>query len=211
MPQSERLIVFTRYPEPGTTKTRLIPRLGRRGAAALQRRMTARAMAAALHLTTGRDLELEVRYEGGSPRLMRDWLGPAAVYSRQGEGDIGRRMARAFREAFDRGREAVVLVGSDIPGITAALLASAFERLAAGTVVLGPADDGGYYLVGLTRPGFQKAAAALFDDMAWGTSTVLAESCRRLEGLGLAVDLLEALADVDRPEDLSVWERHNQP
>ena len=208
MPLRERLILFTRYPEPGTTKTRLIPLLGPEGAAALQRRMTAHAMAAALPLTRTRGLELEICYEGGGARRMRDWLGDGAVYRRQGGGDIGRRMARAFRRALDQGCEAVVLVGSDIPGISAPLLASAFKRLRDDRVVMGPAADGGYYLIGLTRLGFKRAGGALFADMAWGASGVLAESCRRLEGLDLGVDLLEVLADVDRPEDLTVWERY---
>ncbi len=210
MPPRERLILFTRYPEPGTTKTRLVPLLGPEGAAALQRRMTAHAMSVARPLIRARGLELEVRYEGGGSRLMREWLGDAAVYRRQGAGNIGRRMARAFRQALDQGCEAVVLVGSDIPGISATLLASAFQRLGDDRVVLGPAADGGYYLIGLTRRGLRRAGGALFDDMAWGTSGVLAESCRRLKGLGLGVEVLEVLADVDRPEDLPVWERHAQ-
>ena len=102
----ECLILFTRYPEPGTTKTRLIPCLGPRGAADIQRQMTVHAMAMALPLKASRGLELEVCFDGGSFASMRDWLGAAVRYSRQGEGDIGQRMARAFRQAFDRGHDA---------------------------------------------------------------------------------------------------------
>lgn len=210
MPVSECLILFTRFPEPGTTKTRLIPRLGRRGAADLQRQMTAHAMAVALPLRASRSLELEVRFEGGSTRSMQDWLGNTARFDRQGPGDIGRRMARAFRRAFDRGHTSVILVGSDIPGISTALLEQAFERINDRSVVLGPAADGGYYLIGFSRAGFQRAGEDLFDNMVWGTASVRSETCRRLAQRGLTVDLLVQLADVDRPEDLSVWERHWQ-
>ena len=206
----ERLMLFTRYPEPGTTKTRLIPHLGSRGAADVQRRMTEHVMAQAWPLMASRGLVLEVRFEGGSPRLMEDWLGDAVTFVRQGEGDIGRRMARAFQEAMDQGSTSMVVIGADIPDITTALLNQAFETLRNDTIVLGPAVDGGYYLIGLPRGVFLRAAPDLFTDMAWGTSAVLAESCRRLQQQGLAYRLLERLADVDRPEDLPVWERCRQ-
>ena len=205
----ECLILFTRYPEAGTTKTRLIPRLGRRGAADLQRRMTVHALIQAAPLTAERDLALEVRYEGGGRRAMRGWLGEAATYRRQGGGDIGRRMARACRQALARGCESVVLFGSDIPGITTPLLKAAFEGLDDETIVLGPAADGGYYLIGLRRHTFARAGAALFEEMAWGTSVVLAETCRRIERYHFGCRLLKVLDDIDRPEDLPVWERFN--
>lgn len=208
MPRRERFILFTRYPEAGTTKTRLIPCLGPEGAADLQRQMTVHTLATALPVKASRGLEVEVRYEGGSHRRMQDWLGSGITYRRQGGGDIGRRMARALRQAFDQGSEAAVLVGSDIPDISAALLEQAFASLDDNTVALGPATDGGYYLIGLSRRGFRRAEAALFDGLAWGTSRVLAESCRRLEGLGVRFVLLAQLSDIDRPEDLSVWERY---
>jgi len=201
------LIIFTRYPEPGTTKTRLIPRLGRRGAADIQRQMTAHVLAQALPLMASRGLELEVRYEGGDARLMRAWLGGAVTYVRQGSGDIGRRMKRAFCEAADRGNTAIVAIGTDIPDITTALLECAFERLLENTIVLGPAADGGYYLIGLPCKMLAPTAPGLFSDIAWGTATVLQDTCRRLKDQGLAYSLLETLADVDRPEDLPVWER----
>lgn len=209
--QRERLIVFTRYPEPGTTKTRLIPCLGAAGAADLQRRMTARILAQARALETRRGLALEVRHEGGDRQLMQAWLGAGLVFTPQGAGDIGCRMARALDDAMRRGAAAAVLVGSDIPGITTALLASAFDKIAEQTVVLGPARDGGYYLIGLSPAALAEASAAIFLGMDWGTSAVLAETCRRLERLGLSYRLLAPLDDVDRPEDLHVWERHRTP
>ena len=207
----ERLIVFTRYPEPGTTKTRLIPRLGVQGAADLQRQMTARVLTQARALKILRGLELEVRHDGGDRRSMQAWLGDGVGYVPQGEGDIGRRMARALRDAGQQGADAAVLVGSDIPGITTALLAGAFEKIGDQTVVLGPTRDGGYYLIGLSPPTLAVASSSIFLEMGWGTSSVLPETCRRLEQLGLSYHLLAPLDDVDRPEDLRVWERYRQP
>lgn len=207
MRHRECLIIFTRYPEPGTTKTRLIPHLGRRGAADIQRQMTGHVLAQALPLMTSRGLELEIRYEGGDARLMRAWLGDAVTYARQGPGDIGRRMVQAFRDAVDRGNTSIVLIGTDIPDITTALLDGAFEKLYDDKIVLGPAVDGGYYLIGLPRKMLAPAAPGLFSDIAWGTATVMQETCRRLKEQGLDYSLLETLEDVDRPEDLPVWER----
>jgi len=206
MNHRERLIVFTRYPEPGTTKTRLIPRLGATGAAELQRRMTARVLAQARPLKVRRRLDLEVRHEGGHRRLMQSWLGEGVDYIPQGEGDIGRRMACALQDAMQRGTHSVVLIGSDIPGITTALLEEAFDKVGGRTVVLGPATDGGYYLIGLAASALAAASAAIFSDMPWGTSAVLEKTCRRLARMGLSPFRLEPLTDVDRPEDLAAWE-----
>ncbi|TVS11466.1 MAG: DUF2064 domain-containing protein, partial [Planctomycetaceae bacterium] len=106
----------------------------------------------------------------------------------------------AIAEAFAAGADRVIVVGTDCPGITSALAEQAFERLATADLVVGPATDGGYYLLGLTRP-----ISELFTGIAWGKETVLRETQQRAEQLGLAVCLLTPLSDVDRPEDLPVW------
>lgn len=207
MPHCECLILFTRYPEPGTTKTRLIPHLGPGGAADIQRQMTAHIIAQALPLMDSRKLDVEVRYDGGDELRMRAWLGDALTYRPQGPGDIGRRMVRAFRDARDRGATSVVVIGADIPEVTTALLNRAFETIQNDSIVLGPAADGGYYLIGLPSRVIARQVSGLFSDMAWGTATVLRETCRRLQRNGLDYTLLETLNDVDRPADLPVWER----
>jgi len=207
MSHRECLILFTRYPEPGTTKTRLIPHLGPGGAADLQRQMTAHIVAQALPLKESRKLKVEVRYDGGDERRMRAWLGDALTYRPQGTGDIGRRMARAFRDARDRGDRSIVVIGADIPEMTTTLMNRAFETIQNDTIVLGPAADGGYYLIGLPSRVIARQVPDLFSDMAWGTATVLPETCRRLQRKGFDYTLLETLNDVDRPADLPIWER----
>jgi len=200
-PVRERLIIFTRYPEAGKTKTRLIPLLGPDGAAELHRRMTEHILARTKELQRYRPVSVEVRYEGGNKCLMEQWLGPDISFRPQGSGDLGQRMERAFREAFQAGMDEVVLVGTDIPGITVDLLLRAFEALGHRDMVLGPARDGGYYLIGLRR-----ASPQLFAHMPWGTEKVLERTRQIAGGLGLSVVLLEILEDVDRAEDLRVWE-----
>jgi uncharacterized protein len=199
---SRHLIIFTRYPEPHRTKTRMIPRLGPEGAAQLQGDMTDHALAWARELAGQASVSVQVRFEGGNEARMRSRFGDSFPYLRQGPGDLGDRMLRAIAEAFAAGADRVIVVGTDCPDITSGLAEEAFERLATADLVLGPATDGGYYLIGLRRP-----IPALFAGIAWGQETVLRETRNRAEQLGLATSLLTALSDVDRPEDLPVWQR----
>ena len=141
---SERLILFTRYPEPGRTKTRLIPVLGPHGAANLQKQMTEHVLARTTGFVDERGVDLEVRYEGGNRGLMEKWLGSHISYRSQGRGDVGTRMAQAFSQAFNQGKKRVVIVGSDCPGINEATVRTAFDLLDKFDLVLGPAKDGGY-------------------------------------------------------------------
>ncbi len=207
MPDScrERLIVFTRCPEPGTAKTRMIPKLGAEGAANLQRRMTEHIMARANKLSALRLLPVEIRYEGGDNKRMTAWLGPGYSYCRQGTGDIGHRMGRALKDAFGQGCKTVVIIGSDIPDITTAIIQRAFEDLKKTDLVLGPAGDGGYYLIGMQRRTFNYWNPQLFNGISWGTEKVLPQTLDIAKRLGLNYILLDTLRDVDRPEDLTVW------
>jgi len=181
-----RLVLFTRFPEPGRAKTRLIPALGAAGAAALHRRLTEATLATLR--ATGMDVEVWVT--GAPLDAFVDWLGP--VYLRpQAEGDLGARMARALDPT------PAIIVGSDLPDLATAHIQGAVQMLVEGKVALGPAEDGGYYLLGLPAP-----ARFLFGAMDWGTDAVLAETRRRLDAKGRAYRLLPTLADLDRPEDL---------
>ena len=199
---NERLIVFTRYPEPGKSKTRLIPVLGPEGAAQLQREMTQHVLGWAKALATCRPLCLEVCFEGGDDSLMRQAFGNDLTYRRQAVGDLGQRMHAAFEAAFQAGSHRAVLIGTDCPELDGRLVQAAFDRLGENDLVLGPASDGGYYLIGLRSP-----APALFDGIAWGTGEVLRVTLSVAEAAGLSVTLLPRLSDVDCPEDLAVWNR----
>ena len=203
----ERLIVFTRFPEPGKAKTRLIPVLGPEGAARLQRQMTEHILATATSLSNRPGLTTEVRHQGGNSTLMLEWLGSQFSYRPQGPGDLGRRMARAFEDAFRDSKKAAVIVGSDIPAISADIIEQAFETLQKNDLVLGPACDGGYYLIGLKNTIPAEIYTRLFESVNWGTGEVLSKTLQAARESGLRFIMLESLADVDRPADLHHWQK----
>lgn len=193
----ERLIVFTRYPEPGKTKTRMIPALGAEGAARLQRQLTEDTLFQVKKLAVSRPLSVEVHFTGGTQQLMQAWLSSDFVYQPQVAGDLGTRMASAFVASFANEMTGVVIVGIDCPDLKAPLMAQAFEALQQSDLVLGPAQDGGYYLIGLKR-----MVRELFVGISWGTSQVRQQTVEIAKKLDLAIAFLPLLKDLDRPEDL---------
>lgn len=189
------VIVFARAPQPGAVKTRLIPLLGAQGAAALHARLVRRAIETA-RAASLRRVELH-----GTPRIddpfFIDCAGDYGVTLRaQAEGDLGTRMLAAFGRALAaRGR--VLLIGSDCPVLGARHLRQAERALREGQdAVFVPCEDGGYALIGLRH-----AAPRLFEAIAWGGDTVMAETRARLRELGWRWRELETLWDVDRPDD----------
>lgn len=195
----EKLIVFTRYPEPGKTKTRLIPVLGKEGAAKLHQQLTEGTISQAKQLKNTRKLSVEVYFTGGSQELMQAWLGNDIFYQNQVTGDLGLKMATAFEISFNAGVEKVVLIGTDCPGLNSELIALAFKELEGQDLVFGPALDGGYYLIGL-----RKFVPEIFMGINWGTAEVLGQSVAIAQNLNLAIAYLSPLADIDRPEDLAI-------
>jgi rSAM/selenodomain-associated transferase 2/rSAM/selenodomain-associated transferase 1 len=198
----EHLIIFTRYPQAGKTKTRLIPALGAQGAAELQRRMTEHVLTTALALSQSRAMTIEIAYAGGNLELMQNWIGPGLKCRPQSEGDIGQRMRCALSDAFEAGHERVMIIGSDVPGITASIIRRAFDDLQTHDIVLGPAEDGGYYLIGMHRRAAATASAALFASVHWSSADVLSQTLGIAARLGLRFSLVDTLPDIDRPEDL---------
>lgn len=197
---SERLIVLTRLPVAGQVKTRLIPALGATGAATLHRLLAERTLTLARSFVHDRLTALEVWYSGGSALAAREWLGDGLGYHRQPAGDLGQRMALAFAKGFAAQARRVVLVGTDCPGLTEEILGQAFASLAKVDVVLGPAADGGYYLIGLARE-----VPQLFINIDWGSDLVLEQTRIAIARQGLNSFILPCLADVDRPADLAAW------
>jgi rSAM/selenodomain-associated transferase 1 len=184
------VLVFSRAPRPGRVKSRLVPRLGASGAARLHVRLTRQALRTAaaagcgpveLHLTA-RHAMFRTLFRNG--RLQRG-------------ADLGERMHRALSRAL-RCHRAAILIGSDCPDLLPADVRRAARLLAGGCdVVLGPAEDGGYVLIGARR-----VTRALFEGIEWGTSGVYAATAERLEAAGYRWRALRPLWDVDRPEDL---------
>ena len=197
------LFLFTRFPQPGQTKTRLIPALGAAGAADLQRQMTEYLLRRFQRICQARQLALEVHFAGGSRAQMRHWLGDTAVLTPQCQGDLGERLTFALRQGFVGGLQQILVVGSDCPDITEAQIKQALTALETHDVVLGPAVDGGYYLIGLNR-----LHAPLFENIPWSTARVLERTAAIARQSDLSVALLAPLSDIDRPEDLPLWQAH---
>jgi rSAM/selenodomain-associated transferase 1 len=198
-------MVFAKAPQPGSVKTRLIPRLGAEGAAALHVRLVKRALATARAAALGR-LELHCAPDTADPFFRFCGGHYGAVLAPQAEGELGARMLAAFEAAL-AAHARVLLIGSDCPALTARHLRQAERALRDGNdAVLAPSEDGGYALIGLTR-----CDARLFDGIAWGGTTVMAETRTRLAALGWRWRELETLWDVDRPEDYTRLMRNLEP
>ncbi len=182
------IALFAKFPVAGKAKTRLAPALGDEGAAELHRRLVERT------IVTIREsgLSFHVRTTGASHADFAAWLGDDVALVDQGEGDLGARLARVPAPA--------ILLGADIPGLTARHLRDAAIALERHEAVIGPASDGGYYLLGFSRP-----LDFLWQDMRWGTDAVLRETEMRLKAADILYRLLGELDDCDRPEDLAKW------
>jgi len=184
----------------------MIPALGPEGAARLQSALSGHTILTARSAVEALRAALEVRFTGGTRRRMRQWLGDGIFYRSQGNGDLGQRMHRAFEASFVAGSKATVILGTDCPGVTPDILDQAFTSLSHQDLVLGPATDGGYYLIGLRRP-----IAELFTGIDWGTETVLRQTLAATEKAGVEIAWLPPLSDIDTPEDLPVWEAMQPP
>ena len=192
-------MLFTRFPVAGKSKTRLIPALGEHEAAMLQKKMTEHIVAMLQTFDKQADYTLEVRYTGAGRKEIKNWLAAssAMTFNEQGKGDLGARLSRAFAAAFRGGNDQVLAIGADCPALTTEILENGFKLLEVNDVVLGPAIDGGYYLIGMR--GYWPE---LFSQIAWGSEHVLAQTCASAAQAGLMYALLQPLTDIDRPEDL---------
>ena len=189
------IAIFARAPVAGEAKTRLIPRLGVEGAAALQHALIHRAVQTAVAAKLGA-VSLWCAPDCEHPVLVgcSERFG-ISLYPQRGT-DLGARMFHALVRLCRRGD--ALLIGSDCPALTVAELRAAAEALQEGNdAVFVPAEDGGYVLVGLRHP-----VASLFDGIPWGSDGVMEHTRQRLCSAGFRWQELEPLWDVDRPEDI---------
>ncbi len=200
---SPHLLVFAREPVLGRVKTRLAAGIGAAAALAVYRELLALTAAAVAAAQVPATVWLAEAPDGGDPARSRpEW--PGLPWRVQPAADaLGARMAQAFGEAFAAGAGRVVIVGTDCPGLSAALLRQAFDHLLRAELVVGPADDGGYYLLGMN-----KLEAELFANKDWSTATVLPNTLADAARLGLRVARLPTLHDVDSAQDLATWRGH---
>ena len=197
----ERLIVFVKRPRPGEVKTRLAGEIGAGDAAILYRLMAEHVLRETA--PAGRGYARVVQYApadaGGD---VARWL-PGEALAPQAAGDLGQRMAGAFATAFAEGALRAVLIGTDAPALRREQVERAFADLGDHDLVLGPACDGGYYLIGLRAP-----RPELFEGIAWSTATVCAATIGRARALGIRHRPLPELRDVDTLADVRhEWKR----
>ncbi len=189
------LLVFAKAPVPGTVKTRLCPPLTPRSAALLYRAMlrdTTRTAGA-----SGCDTFF-CYSPRGSKTLLRTVVGEQRLVW-QGIGDLGARLARCFQRAFAAGYRKVIAIGADSPTLPVERIARAARKLDKADLVIGPADDGGYYLIGLAR-----WVPNLFQAIPWSTGDVVSTTIARARARRLRWSLIDPLHDVDAPSDLRV-------
>lgn len=195
MAESDIILVFVRLPKPGYVKTRLGKAIGNRAAAEIYRAFAEDVMDTVK--SAGFAFRVHFSPPGGC-EAVRAWLGGLSLAPQTGN-DLGERMRNALADAFDRGAERAVLIGSDAPDLPRSALTEALESLRRRNAVIGPATDGGYYLIGFSREGFCPEA---FSGIEWGTSGVFAKTLEIIRSAGKTVHLLPLHSDVDTREDL---------
>ncbi len=202
MKKKIQIIIFCKYPVPGLAKTRLIPALGSKGAAQLHRRMTDNVVSAARNAqSSNKDDSFQIKISCTGEKLckFKSWLGQDLKYSMQPSGGLGLRLQAEFKSAFQEQVKYAITIGADVPGITSDILRLAGNLLQDNDIVIGPAVDGGYYLIGMKSDNPE-----LFNDIAWGTEQVYQQTLNKIKQQALSVVTLPILNDIDRPEDLEI-------
>lgn len=186
--------IFIKFPEPGKVKTRLAKDLGNKKAADIYRQV----VELILKNTSPFDHAYDriVFYDPvARQKDFAEWLPEEQLILQQGS-DVGARMHNAIRVLLDRGGEKVVLTGADIPDLSGRIIESAFQELTRADIVIGPARDGGYYLIGMKSP-----HAEIFRNIPWSTGRVFEETMRRIAKLQLGCAGVTALSDLDTADD----------
>ena len=192
--QDTCIILFAKYPAPNKAKTRLQPALGIDGAACMARQLLLHSIDQAID--TGFSVELCVSPAPTDPCWQALDLPDSLRWSAQADGDLGLRMLIASQQALQRFKK-VVLIGTDCPSLTSGCIQTAVQQLNQQDVVMIPATDGGYVLLG-----FREVDASLFSDIVWSTASVATVTKQHVADLGWTLALLTPLHDIDEPEDL---------
>jgi rSAM/selenodomain-associated transferase 1 len=187
-----RIIIFVKAPRPGFVKTRLAAAIGNEAACGAYRQLAETVVA---NLAPLPHTELRFTPDDAENEIAH-WLSDDWTARPQGEGDLGERMHRAFIEA----KGPAIIIGSDCPQVELSDLRTAAKTLQARDAVIGPATDGGYWLIALNAP-----CPALFENIKWSTSDVLPKTLEKANEAGLSVQLLRELTDVDTGEDWQRW------
>ncbi len=195
MRTATNLVIFAKQPCPGKVKTRLCPPLSGQEAAEVHSaclRYTCQIMS----LSPDGKTALAISPDEPGPHLLKLIPEEMEIWP-QGDGDLGARLCRCQRRAYSGGAQRVIFIGADSPTMPVERLCQAVGMLADCDVILGPCEDGGFYLLGLSQHG-----AGLYADVAWGGPEVSRQLCANAARLGLRVGELDPWYDIDRPADL---------
>ncbi len=191
--KKQALLYFVKYPTSGRVKTRLARTVGDQEAAKLYSDLTERNLGVIAPLHQQKIFDLVVVFD--PPERKEDvkrWISLSCEYFQQSVGDLGERLTHAFEAVFRGGGKRVMALGSDTLGLTTDIILQGFEALQSNDVVVGPAEDGGYYLIGLSH--FQPK---LFEGIAWSTCEVLPQTYKAISNLRLSYQTLCPLDDLD--------------
>lgn len=184
----------------------MIPALGAQGAEHLHRQLVAHIISKVdTFVSAQSNTELTICFAGGSHHQMQKWLGSHYAYKEQQGKHLGQRMADALTHGISKGK-IPILIGSDCPGINRTILDDAFDALTHNDIVIGPAHDGGYYLIGVAVTIDPAICKMAFKHINWGTDTVLAQTLTQIKKLNLRYHLLDKLHDIDTAEDLKYFD-----
>ena len=190
------LLFFVKYPEKGQVKSRLAASIGVDPAVRIYKNIVAQMLST---LKKGTFPLHICFFPRNAQKPIEHWLGEEYRYIPQKGKDLGERMRNGFAEAFSMGRKRVVLIGSDIPGLKIKDINEAFKSLKKMDAVIGPAHDGGYYLIGFKDETY---SPQVFEGIAWGTKSVFNETMKKLKRIRRAVYVLPYQRDIDTVEDL---------
>jgi len=190
------VLLFIKAPEKGKVKSRLSKVLGEDLALAIYKGLVQDILGT---LDSGKYFFRLCFYPASSWQIVKEWLGNTYLYSPQQGNDLGERMENAMSRAFSDGMEKVLVIGSDVPELTGRIIAEAFNALDTNDAVLGPAFDGGYYLIGFNKSTF---LPDIFHGIEWSTASVFSQTMGILKKSGHGVHILTKLTDIDTFEDL---------
>jgi len=188
------VILLTKFPVPGSVKTRLAATLGDIEACKIHDRLVQHCLSA----NQSPLWDFQVHYAGGSLDQMTDWIGQKTLVP-QCSGDLGARISGAFLSGFAQGYKRICVIGSDIPELSSKHITQAFKALDVADLSVGPTEDGGYYLIALKAP-----HSVLFETMPWSTSEIFDATLDKAQHNQLAVHVGDMLEDVDHFED---WQK----
>ncbi len=207
------VILMARWPAPNRCKKRLGKDIGPYRAALIQKKLTSHSLSVANNLRDKGLIETHLAIDGLGPEKAKQWGQVEKVdsFSIQGEGNLGLRMKRQFLKSQRREKYSLnsirktIVIGTDLPTLSELELIDAIEKLEKNELVIGPANDGGYWLLGLSGNLLAPVASWPFTGIRWGTPSVLVETINKAKSLNVKFELTKQLTDLDQLIDVIPW------